>query len=333
MMVLFLTSCGHKPTDEVDAGLNDSINAKYRDNPDLQAINKKILANASVDSLYRQRANIYIKLQDYDLALGDAVRALKLDSTTSKNYLLITDIYYVTNQTRKAKETLERCLKYLPKDKTALLKMAELFFYVKSYQESLNMINRALAEDQYMSKAYFLKGMNYMEIGDTAKAVNSMLTAVEQDNNYYTAYIQLALLHYFKKSPQCLQFYDEALRISPKSTEALYGKGKYLQDIGKVKEAKEFYKQIITIDPAYKTALYNLGAIALGNEKNPTEAKKYFSDALNADPKYTEAYFARGVCFEELKDKKNATADYKMALQITPNYEPAISALNKLDGK
>lgn len=328
---LSFVSCGGKTGEEIDAGLTDSVNAKYKDNTELQALNKKIVETPSVDSLYRRRAGIYLQLQDYELALGDAHRALRLDSSTSKNYLLLTDIYYVTNQTRKAKETLERCLRSLPNDKDAHLKIAELFFYVKKYPESIEHINKALEQDQYMSKAYFLKGMNYMEIGDTAKAISSMQTAVEQDNNYYTAYMQLGLLHYYKKNPLCVSYFDNALRIKPQSTEALYAKGIYLQEIGKIKEARVFYEQIVSIDPKHKAALYNLGALALSKDKDPETAKKFFTDAINADPNYTEAWFARGVCFEQLKDKRSAVADYKQALKITPNYEPAVSALNKLE--
>jgi tetratricopeptide (TPR) repeat protein len=328
---MFLTSCGGKKNNDLDAGLTDSVNAKYKDNTELQSINKKLLDNPSVDSLYHQRAKIYLKLSDYELALGDANRALNLDSSTSKNYLLLTDIYYVTNQTRKAKETLERCLKNLPQDKDANLKMAELYFYVKKYQESLDHINKAISIDPYMSKAYFLKGMNYMETGDTAKAISSMQTAVEQDNNYYTAYMQLGLLHYYKKNKLCVDYFDNALRLKPKSTEALYAKGRYLQETGKIKEAREFYLQILSLDPTYKSALYNLGAIALGNMNDPETAKKYFTDALSADQNYTEAWFARGVCYEKLNDRAAALKDYKMALKITSNYEPAIAAINKLE--
>jgi tetratricopeptide (TPR) repeat protein len=323
-------SCGNK-TANMDAGITDSVNAKYKDNPELQSVNKKIIATPSVDSLYRQRAKIYLKLQDYELALGDAKRALALDSSTSENYLMLTDVYYVTNQTRLAKETLERCLKSLPNDKEANLKMGELYFYVKKYQESLDHINKAIKADPYMSKAYFMKGMNYMEIGDTGKAISSMQTAVEQDNNYYTAYMQLGLLYYYKKNPLCVAYFDNALRLQPQSTEALYAKGKYLQDQKKFKEAKGFYEQILSIDPRHKHALYNLGAISLSFDNDALSAKKYFSEAIAADGNYTEAWFARGVAHEELKDYNSAVADYKMALKITTNYEPALKALNKLE--
>jgi tetratricopeptide (TPR) repeat protein len=75
-----------------------------------------------------------------------------------------------------------------------------------------------------------------------------------------------------------------------------------------------------------------LGALALGVENNPTVAKKYFTDVINIDTKNARALYSRGVCNEKLLDKEAAINDYKMALKISENYEPAISALNKITG-
>ena len=330
--ILLFISCGNETEGKKNPGLSDSVMAKYKDNTELQSINKKIMDKPSVDSLYRIRASIYLKLQDFELAEGDANRALALDSSTSKNYLLLTDVYYTSNRTRKAKETLERCIKNLPNDKDARLKLAELFFYVKKYTESIEQVNKAIELDNYLSKAYYLKGMNYMEIGDTAKAISSLQTAVEQDNEYYTAYMQLGLLYFYKKNKLCKDYFENALRINPKSTEALYSIGFYYQQIGMVKESRSYYEKILTINSKYVDALFNLGALALAIDNNPALAKKYFSDVISIDEKNTKAWYSRGVCNEKLKDNDSAIADYKMALKITENYEPAISALNKITG-
>jgi Tfp pilus assembly protein PilF len=76
--------------------------------------------------------------------------------------------------------------------------------------------------------------------------------------------------------------------------------------------------------------MYNLGAIEFGINKNPQKALEYFTNAINAEPKYAEAYFARGACYQEMKDNANASADYNMCLQLKPNYEPAVEGLNSL---
>jgi tetratricopeptide (TPR) repeat protein len=73
-----------------------------------------------------------------------------------------------------------------------------------------------------------------------------------------------------------------------------------------------------------------MGAIELDVNKDVNKALAYFTKAINAEPKYAEAYYARGVCYQQLKDKNNAYSDFNMCLQLKPNYEPAVESLNKL---
>ena len=126
------------------------------------------------------------------------------------------------------------------------------------------------------------------------------------------------------------QYYDNALSINPTSSEALYAKAKLFQDMNKINDAVLLYNQILKNDPSHLFSIYNLGAIELNINKNPKKAIEYFTKAIDTNPKYAEAYFARGVCYQELNDKPNALADYSMCLQLKPNYEPAIDGLNSL---
>jgi Tfp pilus assembly protein PilF len=64
--------------------------------------------------------------------------------------------------------------------------------------------------------------------------------------------------------------------------------------------------------------------------KNLEKAKDYFTQAIDVDADYAEAYLARGICFEDLKEFTDAEADYKMAVQAKPNFDPAIEHLNNL---
>jgi tetratricopeptide (TPR) repeat protein len=240
------------------------------------------------------------------------------------------DIFFAANETRNAKDVLEKIVLKFPTNTDALLKLGELLFFVKQYELAFSKINAALKIDQNISKAYHLKGSIYKEIGDTAKAVSSLETAIEQDSKNFGAFIDLGLIYANRKNPIALEYYDNALLLNAKSVEALYAKAKLLQDVNKINEAMSIYSEIIQIDPNHKNSFYNMGAIELGVKKDLNKASNYFTKAINAEPKYAEAYFARGVCYQELKDKDNAYADYNMCLQLKPNYAPAIESLNSL---
>lgn len=306
----------------------DSITAIIN-SPELKALNKKILDNPNDAHLYYERAKVFLQLKQLEEAINDAKRSLRIDSTKAEFYITEADIFFAANQTRNAKDVLESIVRKFPENTEGLLKLGELFYYVKQYENAFAAINKALKIDENLAKGYYLKGSIYKETGDTAKAISSLETAIDQDNKNYGAFLYLGMIYGARKNTIALEYYDNAIRINP-TIEAFYAKAKLFQDMEKFDESIALYEQILKQDPLHEFSLYNLGAIQLEVKKDPSKAIDYFSQAINANPKYAEAYYARGVCYEELKEKKNAYEDYTTCLKLKPNYDPAVDALNGL---
>jgi tetratricopeptide (TPR) repeat protein len=327
---LMLASCKTE-ADKVteDTAHTDSL-MKALNSPELKAINQKILAAPNNADLYNERAKIYLSLKQREEAISDAKRAIRIDSTKADYYLTEADIFFAANETRNSKDVLEMVVKKFPANTEGLLKLGELYYLVKQYENAFAKINDALKVNVNLSKAYYLKGSIYKETGDTAKAISSLETAIEQDNKNYGAFLDLGLIYGARKNTIALEYYENAISINPSRTDGLYAKAKLLQDLNKTDEAIAMYNRILKTDSLHAFSLYNIGAIELEVKKDAKAALNHFTQAINANPKYAEAYFARGVCYQELKDKNNAFADYNMCLQLKPNYEPAVEALNSL---
>ncbi len=329
----FFQACSPKGNkEEVNTAKHDSLAEKIN-SPALKAINDMLLKEPGNDSLYNERARIYIGLKQFNEASGDAFRALKIDSTKAKYYVTLADVYFAQNKTRQSKETLETAVKRFPDNTEALLKLAEIFYLVRQYENALTHINSALKIDENMANAYYLKGSVFKEMGDTAKAISSLQTAIEQDNKFFDAFLDAGILYACRKNPLAFEYFDNALRLRPNSENVVFAKAKLLQDMDKINESVALYKEILARNKNNTDVLYNLGAISLYKTKKTNEAIDYFSKAIAVNPEYTEAYFARGTSFEIIKDIENAKADYNMCLKITRNYEPAIAALNNLTKK
>jgi tetratricopeptide (TPR) repeat protein len=330
LISIALFSC--KPKEETVIGNSQRTDSllKVINSPELAALNKKILDSPEDASLYNERAKMYLQFKQFDEAINDVKRSLRMDTTNANYYLTEADIFFSANETRKAKDVLENVVKRFPENTDGLLKLGELYYFVKQYENAFSKINQALKVNENLAKAYYLKGSIYKEIGDTAKAISSLETAIEQDNKSYGAFLDLGLIYAAKKSPLAFEYYDNAISINPLSSEALYAKAKLFQDMNQIKEAVLLYHLILKNDSLHVFSMYNLGAIELGINKDPLKAISYFTNAINVNPKYVEAYFARGACYQELKDKDNALADYSMCLQLKPNYEPAVDGLNSL---
>ena len=297
----------------------------------IKILTEKIKLNPKDGSLYNQRAIIYIQLKNIDSAFRDVNRALMIDSAKADYLSTLSDVYMASGRVQNALAALEKALIFEPDNINALLKKAELHLYFEQYGKTLDLTEKAIKLDNFNPKAYFIRGMTFKLKGDTANAIKNIQIAVEQDQENYNAYIQLGMLYAAKHNKLAVEYYSDAIKLNPKSIEALYDLGIFYQDNGFLNEALSTYTKLLQIDSTYKFAHYNMGYIHLVDLKMYKEAIKYFNKAIKFAPDYYEAYYNRGYCFELLGDVMNARKDYKKALEIKNNYEMAIQGLNRLD--
>lgn len=213
----------------------------------------------------------------------------------------------------------------------ANLKLGEFYMYAENYEEAFVYINNCLKQDVYNAEAYFLKGMIYKSLKDTAKAVSSFQTCVEQNPDYYDAHLQLGLIYASVYNDLALAYYDNAIEIRPKSVEALYNKALYFQSIKQFTEADNLYKEILEKDPNYYIAFYNMGFLRLVYSDDYDSAAHLFTLAIEKDPNYFEAYYNRGYAFELMEQKDKALLDYKKALNIKPDFTLAAKGISRLE--
>lgn len=299
----------------------------------LITINEQLKNDPNNASLYYRRAQLYFENKEAEASLNDLLRALSIDSSNADFYLLLADVHFIKKEGIKAKEALARCLALDPDNAEAYLKLAEMYFLVEQYGQSLEQINKALKIDMHNARAYFMKGMNYKYMGDTANAISSMQTAVEQDNEYYDAYMQLAILHGAKDDSLAVSYYDNALRITPQSVEALYGKALFLQEHGYPERALMEYDKMLEIDKNNPLAYFNSGYVYLVYLEKLQDALAMFTKAIELNPRYVEAWTNRGVTYEKSGNLKNAENDFRKALEIKPDYTPAAKGISRVVDK
>src|SRR5205085_7224819 len=121
-----------------------------------------------------------------------------------------------------------------------------------------------------------------------------------------------------RKNKMALQYYNNALRIQPSSTEAFYNRGLLYQNMGELEKATNDYEAILKLDRNYADAHYNLGYIDLAFKKDYNSAITHFTDAIRINKQYAEAFYNRGVAYDFLGDRKSAVKDYRQALNIVP---------------
>ncbi len=299
----------------------------------LDSINAKIVKDPNRASLYDGRAMLFLSVDSLDQGQRDLERAVKLDSMNVNYHLRLGDLYYRTTQVAKAKDQFERASKIDPSNSSAMLKQAEIQLVLRNYEQSMLLVNDALRQDQHAAHGYFLKGWIHMETGDTALALSSFRTAVEQDAQDYPAYIMLGKISAAKKDPLAAQYYSTAISLRPRSVEAWYNKGMFYQESGQDSLALECYDKIKEIDPSNALAWYNSGYVRMEHFGDLAGAKQDFSETIKLEPGYANAWYNRGLAMERSNQLDSAAANYQMVITMRPDHTLAAEGLDRLQAE
>ncbi len=299
----------------------------------LELINARIEGNRKNPALYAQRAELWFSKGKYQNAFDDWTTVIALDSMNYDYQLKFSDIAFLIGKSRQTKQALEKCIVLKPNDITASLKLAELYIYVKEYKQALILLKEVTKADNLNAKAYFMRGLTYKFTGDTSLAITNFQRTIELDQDYYNAYMQLGILFGARHNPVAIEYYNNALNLNPQSTEALYAKSLFFQDHGDIQSAVKGYNMLLQMDSTNYFTYYNLGFIAFNAEKDFRKATVLFTKAIKFNEAYTEAYYMRGLSFEQLAEYAKSIRDYSAALQIAPHYELALNALKRVERK
>lgn len=299
---------------------------------ELVAINKKIKAAPTDAKLYFQRSKIYRTINEDSLALRDLEKTISLDTTQSQYFSAIGDLLFDKKDISGSIKWFQRAIEIDPRDETAHLKVANIFLFSKEYPKAFAEINSVLQTNVYNAEAYFLKGLCYKDMGETARAISSFQTAVQTEPTYYDGYMQLGILYTKKKDPLALQYFDNAIKVDSNNMEAHYAKAMFHQTQEQYAEAKKVLKRAIRINRDYAEGHYNIGWMLL-QQDSTQKAIKEFERVLMIDPDNARAYYNKGLCYEIDGDLEKAAADYKQALVFNPEFDLPTAALARLNKK
>jgi tetratricopeptide (TPR) repeat protein len=324
IVIILATSCSSHEQHKSDEAPGEQ---------DVSSLTAQIENESDNPDLFNQRAIYNLKRGNSNAALADINTALQLDSLNSNYFVTLSSIYKAMGRLNNCIEALDRAEELDPNNNLVLLNRAEVFLILREYPRTFEQVKLLLDRDEFNPEAYFLRGIALLETGDTTLAVRNLMIAVEQDQQHYEAYMQLGLLYAGQLDPLAEGYYRNAINIKPNDPQPYYFLGMYYQEIENIERAVDTYEQIISFDPSFVQAWYNLGYVHLVYMGDFERAVEYFTEAIYLDPKYTEAFYNRGYAYELMGDYRNSRKDYTEAVGITPNYDLAVKGLNRLDRK
>lgn len=307
------------------AACSDNKNGKaskdpvFGANPKLQEVTGKISNDPDNAALYYERGVLLHKIEQDSLALNDFKKAVSLDSSKAEYFSAIGELMFEHKDISGSTVWFEKALKLNPKDVKAQLKLAKLFVYIKQYTTAFTHINTVLRQDVYNPEAYFLKGMIYKDLKDTAKAISSFQTAIQVAPDYKDAMVQLGQAYALKGDAIALTYYNNAFKLDTTDVYPLFARGVFYQDKKEYELAKAEYRNALLHNRNYLDAYLNTGYILM-QQDSLDKALRQYDIITKLDQTNAEGYYNRGLCYELMGKKQEAIADYKQALVFAEEY-------------
>jgi len=282
--------------------------------------------------LLYQRANVLYEKDEFEPAIRDLEKAMSIDSLKPKFYHLLADNYLEYYKSRKALDIMETAVNRFPERILTHLKLSEMQLILNQNENSIMTINNILRMSPQNNEAYFMLGMNFRQMGDLNKAINSFQTAVEIEPEMIDAWIILGELHEKNGSDDPLKYYNNALLVDPDNAQVLHSKAFHLQNSGDIPGALEIYKQIGVKNPQYTDAYLNAGILYMEIDSFE-QAFEQMKILAGIEPQNPLPYYYRGLIHKAYGNLEAAKIDLQNALNLAPTFPVAQEELDLVEAE
>ncbi len=236
-----------------------------------------------------------------------------------------------TGDIETGRRLLEEMTRATPDFLPAWIRLAELAAQEKKYDDGLAAIARVLARDPANPEAMILNGRLLLAKGETDKAV----TAFEAMQSVYPASPQASYqlgMAYLAKgdAAKATEAFNHVLSLAPDSADARYMLASLSMRKGDPGTAIVFLKQLLQQHPGAGQARLLL-ADAYRAQGNLDDALTEYRRLEAASPRSPVATLLAGLVLTQQGKTDEARQSFAKALELAPEYLPALEQLVDLD--
>jgi predicted TPR repeat methyltransferase len=186
-------------------------------------------------------------------------QALELNPQFGDAYYNQGVLFLKTGDLIKAKENLDKALEFNSKNPAIYGQMAQICLQEAKFQEAINLLQQRLVMQPDHIESWHYLGMAHLALEQAEDAVHSFEKILELTHQHPECYEHLAIA-YLKLGDQekALTYFLRQLEIQP-TANAAYNAGVLLIEKGRHRDAIEYLKHAVALDPLHLPAHLNLG--------------------------------------------------------------------------
>lgn len=304
------------------------------------------------------------KLEDAKKVYG---QILEIDKSNIAAHLGMASLAFAQNDIGEARTQIEAANKIDPKSLQVKYMRAVLNYREEKYADARDDLQDVMKQTPDYMPGILLSGAVLYQLGSYEQAHQYLTRFLGQvpDDVFATNLLAATDLHLNQPS-EALKYLGQALKKTPENPEILALTGEAYMQTKDYAKATEYLAKASGIEPNNAALRAQLGASRLGfgqmqqaiedlesaaaMDPNHSKAdallvvtymhKGEYAKALNSahtweqkQPKNPIVYFVKGEAYAGMKDLSNARKSFETAVQLKPDYFPAVLQLAKLDIK
>lgn len=222
--------------------------------------NKLNQAEAILDELYElepsnpdvyiHKANILSKQDEHLKAVEMLETAADMVGNDEEVYSLMAMEYMFMENYEQAKYYFIKCLEVDEDDSAALYNIVYCFDFLDQAKEAIDFLSVFIDRHPYSEIAWHQMGLQYMELGDYEKALNSFDFAIISDDYFVGAHMEKAkVLEKMKRYKEAIQCYQTTLELEDPTAFAYLRIGKCHEKSLHNRLALKYYNKALQEDP------------------------------------------------------------------------------------
>jgi tetratricopeptide (TPR) repeat protein len=242
-------------------------------------------------------------------------------------YRMLGDFYFATNDLDKAAAEYGSLNQDHPKDPLVKRNYVQILILKNRLDEAAKLNNEILKSNPHDSEALVFKGQIQLRQNDAAGAIDSLQTAINNDDGNAIAHYQLGLaFNQQHDETRAEREWRRAVALRPDLTDAQRYLALLEKQRGDSAALAETAQQIINTQPASPDG-FILKAIAEIDQQKFSDAQQNAGQAMQRAPQSPAPYFQMGNIHLAQKHYAEAEKFYQQSLEKDPSSVEALSGL------
>lgn len=284
---------------------------------------------------WHNRGIVDLRMGKLDDARDELERAFDIQPGSRATLVALCEVLRRLDRHTEAQKLLRKRLDVMPDDVELRLRYIQALREGGKSQDALDEVRVILAKDSKSAVAFNALGLVYLKMEKPALAESALRRAAELDPKNASVHNNLGLVALAQgRDQEAFAEFQKAADLDPKDAEARLNKAVVFMDCGDYKKAMVDLAKAAEISPTDPDVHVALGVAARGL-KDFARARKAYERALDLRPDYAPALFNLAVLYMDFEPDKNKARENlilfrKVAAANDPRRPDALARLKEL---